>query len=263
MRFNSIDKEAWISLAIGLGITLFVILIPFFSYVFHYLVTLVHELGHTVFGWLYGYPSIPAFDFIYGGGITIHQKRIFIIPIIVILLFCVLIYLLRKNRLTLIILLILGGLYILTALTSIHRLIILSAGHGAELFFAALFLYRALSNHAIIIKAERPLYAFLSLFIFVRDYRFANNLMVNPLFRQQYAAAKGGGHWMDFSRIAREYLHVELSVIAHIFLITCLIFPVLTFLFFRYKPYIDRFLKKVTIIESGSTPATEPWTTNE
>lgn len=38
------------------------------------LVTFLHEFGHAVAAWLLGCPAIPAFDFVYGGGITHHGE---------------------------------------------------------------------------------------------------------------------------------------------------------------------------------------------
>jgi hypothetical protein len=79
------------------------------------------------------------------------------------------------------------------------------------------------------------LYGFLGFFIFFSDIIFAHRLITSTSFRAEYESAKGGGHWMDFSRIAEEYLNVKLSTAAVLFLFLCLVTPLLTFLFFRYK----------------------------
>jgi hypothetical protein len=42
-----------------------------------------------------------------------------------------------------------------------------------------------------------------------------------------YEAAKGGGHWMDFSRLAEEYFRVPLDFIAGAFFLLCLLPPLL------------------------------------
>ena len=49
--------------------------------------------------------------------------------------------------------------------------------------------------------------------------------MTNSFEREMYAAAKGGGHWMDFSRLAGEYFGVSLQVVAGVFFILCLLPP--------------------------------------
>jgi hypothetical protein len=242
---QQIKKEAWKSLGIGLVITAGILSFPFLSFVFRYLITLVHEIGHAIFGWFFGYPSVPAFDFTYGGGITMHQDRRIFIVIIVYLLFAALFYLYRKNHLTIFVLVTIAALYTVSAFTSIHSIIILFMGHGTELIFAAIFFYRALSGSSIIINAERPLYAFLGFFILFIDIRFAHRLMTSASYRAEYGAAKGGGHWMDFSRIAQEYLNIKLSTAASFFLLLCLITPLITFLFFRYKKYLFPFFYRL------------------
>ena len=242
---NLMDKDTFISLGIGFAFFMVVILVPFLSYIFHYLITLVHELGHTIFGLIFGYFSVPAFDFVYGGGITIHNQQSLLSLIFVYLFFGWLLYFYRRNRLTFSIILMIVALYSLTAFTSAHQVVILFMGYGAELVFAGIFLYRALSGSSIVVSVERPLYAFLAFFIFYKDFSFAYDLMYSSAYRAEYAAAKGGGHWMDFSRIAREFFHVELTSVAAFFLLLCVVVPILTFLFFRYKPQLDNVFHRV------------------
>jgi hypothetical protein len=244
-----LDRKAWESLGIGLVTAVVILFVPFLSFVFRYLITLVHEIGHAIWGWFFGYPSIPAFDFTYGGGITMHQDRRIIIVIIVYLLFAWLFYLYRKNHFSLVVLFFIVTLYTLSAFTSFHSIVILFMGHGTELIFGAIFFYRALSGSSIIIDAERPLYGFLGFFIFFSDIGFAHRLITSTSFRAEYEAAKGGGHWMDFSRIAEEYLKVKLSTVAVLFLFLCLITPLLTFLFFKYKKNLFRFFYRVLTTE--------------
>jgi hypothetical protein len=96
-----------------------------------------------------------------------------------------------------------------------------------------------------VVPAERPLYAFLGFFIVFTDLRFAHRLVNSAAYRADYGAAKGGGHWMDFSRIAREFFHVELSSVAAFFLALCILTPVAAFLIYRYKKYLAVFFKKL------------------
>jgi hypothetical protein len=240
-----IDKAGWQSLGGGLAITTGVLLLPFLSFVFHYILILVHELGHAVFGWLFGYPSVPAFDFMYGGGLTSHQDRKMIIFVIIYLLLAGLFYLFRRNRLTLLFLIGLAVLYTIITFTPLHQLVILFMGHGTELVFGAIFMYRALSGSSIIVPAERPLYAFLGFFVFFMDLRFTHRLMTSAEFRVDYGAAKGGGHWMDFSRIAHEILGVELTSVAAFFFLMCVAALITAYLVFRYKEYLGVFFRKL------------------
>ncbi|MCP4158123.1 MAG: hypothetical protein GY757_61050 [bacterium] len=245
---NPIEPAAWKALGTGFVIALAVFFTPL-SFLFTYLVVLVHEIGHALFNWIFGYPSVPAFDFVYGGGFAVHQDRETIIMIVIYLFFGWLFYLFRRNLPTLGVLAVFTALYSYFAFTYIHRLIIIFMGHGMELIFAGLFLYRAVSGRSLKIPAERPLYAFLGIFTLFMDFRFANRLITSAAYRSEYEDAKGGGHWMDFSRIAEDFLGVELSTVAAFFLMLCILTPVAAFLFYRYEKYIIAFLKKLIRIE--------------
>ena len=165
MDIQRVEKKGWLSLSAGLLIAFIVLFfLPWISWIFSYFTILVHEFGHAIFGWLFGYPSIPAFDFTYGGGITAHQERHVIILVAVYGLFCLGFYIYRKNRLSLISLSIAVLLYSLFAFAALHKILILFMGHGLELVFAGIFLYRALSGSAVINPLERPLYAIIGFF---------------------------------------------------------------------------------------------------
>jgi hypothetical protein len=68
-------KEDWIVLAVSLGIVAVVFAVPLLKHIFNTLIILIHEMGHMIFGWVLGYPSAPAFDLTYGGGVTFHTDR--------------------------------------------------------------------------------------------------------------------------------------------------------------------------------------------
>lgn len=127
--------------------------------------------------------------------------------------------------------------------TFVHEVVILSMGHGTELIIAAVFFYRALSGAAVVHSVERPLYAAVSLFVVFTDLRFAYRLMTSTEARLEYEQAKGGGHWMDFSRIAEDYLHVDLTAIALFFFLAAMLPLVAGFFLFRYQDYIRRWIQ--------------------
>jgi hypothetical protein len=229
MERNGIERDGWIAAAAGLALAALVFLVPFLTYVFSYMITLVHEMGHAFFGWLYGYPSIPAFDFRYGGGVTSHQERVTILALGVQGVLVLAIYVFRHNPVSRALALSICAAYAWTAWTSLHHMVTTAMGHGAELVFAAIFFHRALSGRACQTSAERPLYAFLGFFITFYDVRFAHRLLTSSFHRKLYGQAKGGGHWMDFSRLAEEYLHVSLETVALVFLFLCIVPPILAF----------------------------------
>lgn len=243
---QEIEREGWVALGLGLILAGVVLIFPGLTSLFSYFITLVHELGHSLFAWIFGYPSIPAFDFTYGGGVTITfgEKKIWIL-LLIYLAFGGLFYYYRKNRLSLIFLSGSFGLYTLFLLTELHEILGLFMGHGTELVFAGIFLYRAISGFACIYPVERPLYAFIGFFTIFYNLRFSYQLWMNPVYRAEYAEAKGGGDWMDFSRIARDYLQIEVSTVAAFFFFCCFLPFLLSFVVFRYQAYVSSFVLSI------------------
>jgi len=218
---HSLGTQGWLAVGSGALLAFIILLIPRLDFIFQIFITLVHELGHAVVGWLFGYPSIPAFDFMYGGGVTMHQQRAMplVYGVLALLVTAAVFY--RRNLKTVATLAFVTILYALSAFTPIHEVLNLFMGHGTELIIAGIFLYRGFSGFAVVHAVERPLYAFLGFFVLFSDLRFAWRLITDPVHRYLYEEAKGGGHWMDFSRIAEEYLRVDLSVVALFFLLCC------------------------------------------
>ena len=213
------------ALIVGGSLALVVYLVPFPRFVFHTLITLVHELGHAVAAWAFGTPALPAFDFVYGGGVTVNQGRSSGLMILIYLAFAAVAYWLRENRGYLIALAVWVCAYTLVAFTPLHEAIEIAMGHGSELIFAGIFLYRALTGSACRVSGERPLYAFCAFFILLSDAAFALSLLTSAARVADYEDAKGGGHWMDFSRLADDYVHVDLQAVVFVFLIAVVLVP--------------------------------------
>ena len=74
--------------------------------------------------------------------------------------------------------------------------------------------------------------------------RFAYRLIYSHEHRWMYENAKGGGHWMDFDRLAREFLLVDLSEIAHTFMLASAAPLILTLALYsmrdRWAPALGR-----------------------
>jgi|GEM_PF-549718 len=215
-------------------------------------ITLVHEMGHTIVGWLFGYPSLPAFDVIWGGGVTVHLQRSWLLAVGIYVLFGWLMYLYRRNRATMVFLGIVALIHAWASLTQIHSVIILFMGHGTELIIAGLFIYRAASGRSIILFAERPLYALIGFFIVLHDLPFAYRLITSVGYRAQYAACKGGDMNMDFVRIASDHLNVSLPSVATFFLVCCVMTPILALLAFRYEEYVHSAIARRWVREAPS-----------
>lgn len=223
-NFESVEDErsgrrAVISMLIGAALAFWTLHSPFLYMLSNMIKTLVHEFGHALAGWSFGVPSIPAFDFTYGGGVTLHQDPSSLVLLLIYAGFAALIILYRRNPVSLMIIVLIAAAHALSIFIGLDEPITIAMGHGFELLFAGIFFYRALSGFACVHDAERPLYGFLGFLITFDNMRFAHRLIHSHEHRWLYENAKGGGHWMDFDRLAREFLEVDLSVVAHSFMV--------------------------------------------
>jgi hypothetical protein len=244
-----ISRDGWLAIAAGGGLAALMQLIPALEVMIGYFLVLVHELGHALAGWLFGYPSVPAFDFTYGGGVTAHQSQKKILVLLVFGLLAALFWAFRRNRPSQVLVGVLALAYGYALATPWHEIVMIAMGHGAELLFASLFLNRALSGRACTYEIERPLYAWIGFYIILHDLRFSYGLIAYPYERLAYMNAKGGGHWMDFSRLANDYFNTSLESIATAFLLLCLAPPLLSFLFHRYRPQLGALAMRLRRIE--------------
>lgn len=217
-----------------------VLALPFLSFVFSYLVVLVHELGHTAVSWAFGYPAIPAFDFVYGGGVSIHEDRSWPLLGFVGAGWLALGYWVRHHRRLLGMVVAGMALFTLLAFTPGHEVLHIAGGHLAELIFSGIFLYRALSGNACHFGGERGAYSAAGWFIILFDIRFAAGLAFSPEKRLLYEEAKGGGRWMDLSVLAEQYWGTDLATVATLLLALVLLTPAAVFLIWRARTGLAR-----------------------
>jgi hypothetical protein len=220
-----ISRDGWIAWGAGAALALLTQLLPLLQVLVGHFVVLVHELGHALAGWIFGFPSLPAFDFVQGGGMTAHLARSRWLVVAVYGLLAAALWILRRNRASAALVAGAAALYTALLATGLDEAVIVAFGHGGELVFAAVFLHRALSGGAVAHSAERPLYAWLGFHVLLHDARFAWGLATSGAERAAYAAAKGGGHGMDFSRLERELLGVPIEALALAFLAATLATP--------------------------------------
>ena len=245
---DGLDAAARRALAVGAVAGLALYALPLTRFLLQYLATLVHELGHAAVGWAFGYPSIPAFDFMYGGGVTMLDQRNTGVLIFVYAGFAALGWWLgrRGAQVALAILALVVAVYSMAAFTPAHEALFLVAGHAAELLFAGIFLYRALSGSACRAPGERPLYGAVATFLLLNAAGFAWRLMTDHGFRVDYEEAKGGGRWMDFSRLGEEFLDAELQTVAAAFLFATVATPLVTWAFLRGRGALEGAAARLT-----------------
>ncbi|WP_299405304.1 hypothetical protein [Acaryochloris sp. IP29b_bin.148] len=235
---QTIDRAGWNAIAAGCGLAFLVLASQQVTFLLSPLITLVHELGHTLTNWIFGYPAIPAFDFMHGGGVTVQTSRM---PFLIGLIyggFGCLFYIYWNNYLTARVLLGVVMAYTLCAFTGIHEFLVVSMGHGFELLFVGIFLVRAISGYGCRYAIERPLYAMLAAYMTIYDLQFSWRLMFDSAARALYEQGKGGVIDHDLVRIARDVFQVDLTATASIMLLATMLTPLMAWGMYRYWPWI-------------------------
>lgn len=251
LQVQAFDREAMKAIGAGALLALLVLLSGQVTFYLSYFVILVHELGHTALSWLFGFPALPAFDFMNGGGVSVSANdRYFAIVWLVYGGLGWLGYRYRRNKLTVQVLVAVGVIYSLCAFSHVHQLLQTAMGHGFELIFAGMFCYRGLSGFACRYSIERPLYVMLGLFTVVYDLRFCWNLLFDPVTLSIYLEGKGGVIDNDLVRVARDHLHVNLAVVVWLFLLLVLATPLITAGLYRYRQWmIAAFLRMFAVLQ--------------
>jgi hypothetical protein len=208
-----IERDEIVVLAVGLGAAVVAHVIPLTRFVFSVLVTLFHELGHAVVSWVLGYPAIPAFDFVYGGGFT--HSGTFRVSLVLVVAggLAALGWVVRKRRAPLVALAVVSALWLLVVNAEWRReVVIASAGHAGELVLAAIFFYMALTGVGWRVpEIERKLGAFVAFFVQIQVAAFAWRLGHDAAFLEQYLGGKGGALMNDLEVVALD-LHIFAGV---------------------------------------------------
>lgn len=112
----------------------------------HFVAMLVHEIGHTVTRWLFGYAAFPAFDTDISLGMTKFGARSFLFLGLIWLTFAAGIFYLMKKKLhrQMMLLSAIALAHVLAALTPAHEILILYMGHGMEVIGAFGCIFAAL-----------------------------------------------------------------------------------------------------------------------
>ncbi len=191
-------------LGFGLVAAILAYAFPLTRFILSTLVTLFHELGHAVAGWLMGYPSLPAFDLVYGGGLTHHGEFHLSIAIAIALGFAYLGWLVRENKASLTIVIALFLVWLLFVSKEWHReLAFAAAGHLSEFILAGILFYKALAGVGWRSpEFERPLGAFVAFFVQIHSMLFAWRLLHDPAFLDWYREGKGGALMNDLEVVA-------------------------------------------------------------
>lgn len=230
-----IGGDTWKVIGIGSIMGLVLTIVPFLHFIFSYFSTLVHELGHAMFAWLFGRLAIPAFDFMFGGGVTMIYDRAAGFEWFICIVFVIILFVSRHNILRIMWLSGFIAVYLILMFTHGDEWLGLFMGHGSELIFAGIFIYRGISSYACNSEAERYAYMMIGTFLSFHAIGFAHGLMFDPYKVSEYLDGKGGILDNDFVRIANDYWNTHLSAVVRVYYILALLTPVVTLLAYIYR----------------------------
>jgi hypothetical protein len=240
----SFDATTWKVAMTGTILGLILFLISFTHFIFSYFNILTHELGHAMFSWMFGRFAIPLFDFMFGGGMTMIYDRAPGFTVVMAIVFIIVAFFSLRNFFRLAWLIVFAAVYFTIILTGADEALGIFMGHGSELIFVGIFLYRGISSFACQYEAERYVYIMLAAFMLFNDISFANGLLFDPSKVSEYMEGKGGIVDNDFVRVANEYWHVKLSTVVGFYYFLTLITPVITVLAYRYREWWWRMLAR-------------------
>jgi hypothetical protein len=217
-------REPWVFLGLGLLTAPVFAWTPLLQYMAWFLASLVHEMGHAGLAWLCGMPAIPAIS-LAGEAAAVHgaQSRLAALSVAAVLAALAWTRLAGRARAVVLSALVLG--YPVLAFTSMREVVHLLAGHGAELLFATLCLWKTLDGGFTDSRSERVLYGTVGWMLLGRNLGLCWGLIRSATARSEYRASGSFGLTNDYLRVA-ELLDWRLPVVASgMLLVSCLVLP--------------------------------------
>jgi hypothetical protein len=214
-------REPWIYLGLGLVTAPIFSLTPLLGLMGWFLASLVHEMGHSAVAWFFGLPSVPAIA-LDGHAAAVHsEQQIFLVGMVALGL-CTLAWRWLSGRACVAALIAIGVLYPALAFSGARELLHLVGGHGGELAFAVLALWKTLDGGFTDSSVERLLYGTLGWFLAGKNALLAWGLATNASSRAWYAENGSFGLTNDYLRIAEEILGWRLESVAWLALLASL-----------------------------------------
>lgn len=160
--------------------------------------TMFHEMGHTIFSWLFGMPAIPSILTLFGrdqaSGVTLTFSRIWFLQILAFAVMAYMCYRLRRRHSLLFWPGVVFSLGIIAlAFTRYYLLAVLYMGNGGVVFMGGFFLFRACTYRIARVAYEHWLNAFFGFFFIFHIVHFAYKLAKDAAFREAYASPTFGG----------------------------------------------------------------------
>lgn len=183
---------------------------------FYYVAIFFHEIGHSLFGWVFGYVAAPSFDFQHGGGMSWHLDRSWPLQIIMWLIGAYGLFKLWALDYKPLFLSA-AALYLAligVSLTDFHEAVPLFMGHGLEAIIGGFLLARGFLNILLTRPEERWLNVFVGAYMIFNLLHFCWQINHDPAFQALYTAQKGSHGFGDLDRISNFGQHWTRSGVA-------------------------------------------------
>ncbi len=219
--------EPWFYFGSGIVTATFVALMSmlsglhWLSFMGWFLESLVHEMGHAAVAWLFGMPAIPAIS-LEGHAAAVHSQQQVLLVLMVSAGLATAAWrcLAGPAKWTGLVLALV--VHPLLAFTGGKDLLHLLAGHGAELVFATLCLWKALDGGFTSSRLERALYSSVGWFLVGKNAWLCFGLVSSAGARATYHENGSFGFTNDYLRVANEVLDWRLETVAGFMLMAAL-----------------------------------------
>jgi hypothetical protein len=218
---TDIGRTPWIYLAIGLATAPVFAWTPILQYMGWFLSSLVHEMGHAAFAWLCGMPAMPAIS-LGGHAMAMHGEQMLLLVVMIVAGSAFAAWRCLHGRVRVVALVALGVVYPVLAFTPAKELFHLLAGHGGELVFATLCLWKTLDGGFTESRVERALYGTVGWYLLGSNAALCLGLMSSAVKRAEYGANGSFGLTNDMIRAAEDVLGWRLESVALLMFVACL-----------------------------------------
>jgi hypothetical protein len=217
-------REPWLYLGIGAITAPVFALTPLLGFMGWFLASLVHEMGHAAVAWLFGMPAVPAIS-LEGHAAAVHSEQSVPLALLVWGGLALAAWRLLADRARWIALAIVAVLYPALAFTRAGECLHLLAGHGGELAFATLALWKALDGGFTESRLERGLYGTVGWYLVGKNVILCGGLLFSSSSRETYAENGSFGLTNDMIRVAEDVLGWRLQSVALLVLLVALAVP--------------------------------------
>jgi len=215
------SHEPWIYLGIGAITAPIFALTPLLGFMGWFLGSLVHEMGHSIVAWFFGMPAFPAIS-LEGHAVSMHSDQSLFLAFAVWAGLGALAWYRLEGRARWIALGLVGAIYPALAFTPAKECLHLLAGHGGELAFATLCLWKTLDGGFTESRLERGLYGTVGWYLLGSNAILCVRLVASASSREWYGENGSFGLTNDMIRVAEDVLGWSLPAVAGLVLLVAL-----------------------------------------